>query len=114
MPERHLPQETASLAAIRAFKDYAEAVKWVRNAAEQGYAVAQNTLGVMYGNGNAVPRDYTRAYMWFDLAAMAGYQGAVNNRDAAAHHMTPAQIAEAQKLAREWKPNMSFGMQKGL
>jgi hypothetical protein len=29
---------------------------------------------------------------------------AVKNRDRIAAKMTPAQIAEAQKLAREWKP----------
>jgi hypothetical protein len=42
---------------------------------------------------------------WFSLAAMAGNQKALNNREIAAQHMTPAEIAEAQKLAREWKPN---------
>jgi len=36
---------------------------------------------------------------------MAGNQKALNNREIAAQHMTPAEIAEAQKLAREWKPN---------
>jgi hypothetical protein len=42
--------------------------------------------------------------MWFNLAAAAGYQDAVKDRDMAAQHMTPAQLAEAQKLAREWTP----------
>jgi hypothetical protein len=42
--------------------------------------------------------------MWFNLSAAQGNQIAVNNRDRVTQHMTTAQIAEAQKLAREWKP----------
>jgi len=50
-------------------------VKWYRKAAEQGFAIAQFDLGVMYDTGRGV-----------------------------ATLMTPAQIAEAQRMAREWKP----------
>ena len=42
--------------------------------------------------------------MWFNLVAAKGDAAAVKNRDLIAKKMTPAQIAEAQKLAREWKP----------
>jgi hypothetical protein len=42
--------------------------------------------------------------MWFNLSAAQGEQKAVEDRDKVAQRMTPAQIAEAQKLAREWKP----------
>jgi TPR repeat protein len=80
-------------------------VKWIRKAAEQSDAEAQSHLGTMYAQGHGVQRDYIRAYTWFNLAAMAGSQRAVNNRDIAAKHMTPAEIAEAQKLARESKTN---------
>jgi hypothetical protein len=59
-----------------------------------------------YRNSAPVRTDtYIRQYTWFNLAAMAGSQRAVNNRDIAAQHMTPAKIAEAQKLARESKTN---------
>jgi hypothetical protein len=51
-----------------------------------------------------VLQDYVRAHMWFNLSAAQGYQDAVKNRDMVALRMTPSQIAEAQKLAREWKP----------
>ncbi len=89
--------------------DYAEAAKWFRKAAEQGYAGAQYNLGLMYGNGEGVPLDYAKAHMWFNLAASRfppgeGRDKAVKNRDIVAKRMTPAQISEAQKLAREWKP----------
>jgi len=84
-------------------RDYAEAAKWVRKAAEQGYAPAQADLGVLYWNGQGVPQDAVLAYMWLHLAA-AQEPDAVGKRDAAASQMTPDEIAEAQRLAREWKP----------
>jgi len=85
-------------------QDHAEAVKWFGKAAEQGFASAQYDLGAMYGNGRGVAKDYVRAHMWFSLAAAQGDEMARKSRDIAAKLMTPAQIAEAQSLAREWKP----------
>ena len=84
-------------------KDTTEAMKWWRKAAEQGDATAQNSLGFMYDHGRGVPEDYVLAHMWFNLAAAAAGNSAMA-RDLVAAKMTPAQIAEAQKLAREWKP----------
>ena len=84
-------------------RDYAEAAKWARRAAEQGYAPAQADLGVMYWNGQGVPQDAVLAYMWLILAA-AQEPDAVEERDMAASQMTLNEIAEAQRLAREWKP----------
>jgi hypothetical protein len=79
-------------------QDYSESVKWYLLAADQGSADAQITLGFLYEYGDAVPLDYVQAYKWFDLAGSPLY------RDAVAAKMTPAQITEAQKLAREWMP----------
>ena len=62
------------------------------------------TLGVFYDNGLGVPQDHIRSYMWFDLSAAQGRDGAAAFRDLVKRRMTPGQIAEAQKLAREWKP----------
>ena len=84
-------------------RDYAEAAKWVRKAAEQGYAPAQADLGVMYWNGQGVLQDAVLAYMWLNLAAPQE-PDAVGERDVAASQMTPDEIAEAQRLTREWKP----------
>jgi hypothetical protein len=42
--------------------------------------------------------------MWFNLSAAQGDQDAATNRQNIAPLITPLQIAEAQKLAREWKP----------
>jgi len=41
--------------------------------------------------------------MWLSLAAMQGRERAAAFRDLIARLMTPGQLAEAQKLAREWK-----------
>ena len=82
-------------------QDYVEAVKWYRLAAAQGLVEAQDNLGVMYLNGHGVAMDDVRAHMWFNLAAVKGDATAVKNRDIAAKKMTPQQMAEAQKLARE-------------
>jgi TPR repeat protein len=84
-------------------QDYSEAAKWTRKAAEQGYAPAQAHLGVLYWNGQGVQQDVVLAYMWLSLAA-ANEPDAVRERDLAASQMTPDEIAEAQRLAREWKP----------
>ena len=53
-------------------QDYAEAVKWYRLAAEQGYAFAQFNLGVKYEKGQGVPQDYAEAVNWFRIAAEQG------------------------------------------
>ncbi len=83
--------------------DYDTALKELRPLAEQGHAKAQSNLGGMYALGKGVPQDYTEAVKWFRLAAANGVKEAVNNRDILEKHMTPDQLAEAQKLAREWK-----------
>jgi len=82
----------------------AEAVKWYRKASDQGNAIAQSNLGFMYENGLGVPQDYVSAHMWLNLSAAQGNQAAAEDRDKVARLMTPAQLAKAQKLAREWKP----------
>ena len=71
-------------------------------AAGQGYASAQVNLGLMYANGEGVPQDYVQAHMWFNLAASKGNENGRKNRDIIAKKMTPVQITEAQRIAREW------------
>jgi TPR repeat protein len=89
-------------------QDYAQAFVWYRKAAEQGDARAQFNLGLMYANSHGVPRDHVRAHMWFNIAAGASDASirdlSVKWRDLVATRMTPAQIAEAQRIASEWKP----------
>jgi TPR repeat protein len=84
-------------------QNYAEALTWFRKAADQGSAQAQINLGAIYANGQGVPQDYIHAHMWLSLAAAKSETRAVELRDIVAAKMTAVQIAEAQKLAREWK-----------
>ena len=84
--------------------DYTIALKEWRPLAEQGNAEAQFQLGWMYTEGEGVPRDYVQAHLWFNLSAEQGHENARTVRDRLAARMPPAQLAEAQRLAREWKP----------
>jgi TPR repeat protein len=87
-------------------QDDAEAVRWFRLAADQGDADAQGHLGSMYAAGRGVAQDIVQGHMWHNIAAsrLTGEQRdmAVQNRDAVANGLTPDQLAEAQRLAREW------------
>jgi uncharacterized protein len=85
-------------------QDYAQAAHWYRKAADQGNAYAQTKLGFLYSLGQGVPQDYVQAHLWFNLAAAQGDEQAPKARDITAELMTPGQVAEAQRLARNWKP----------
>jgi hypothetical protein len=84
-------------------------------AAEQGSARGQASLGILYEGGWGVTQDLVEAHKWLNLAA-AGLSReddlrdiVVEARDRVAQRMTPAQIAEAQRLAREWEPGGGGG-----
>ena len=66
-----------------------------------GHAGAQALMGVMYVGGEGVVKDYVRAYIGFDLAASAGAAPAGKARDQFSKILTPNQIAEAERMARE-------------
>ncbi|MFI5000004.1 MAG: tetratricopeptide repeat protein [Reyranellales bacterium] len=93
-------------------RDHAEAVKWYLRAAEKGYARAQNDIGFMYGFGEGTPpRDDVRAYMWLSLAIerytaknQDRLDQAIKDRAVLAARMSPAQVADAERLVRQWKP----------
>ncbi len=85
-------------------QDYVQARQWYEKAAAQGDARAQYNLGVRYARSHGVPQDYVQAHKWFNLAAANGEKMGAKFRDVLAKQMTPAQIDEAQRLAREWKP----------
>jgi len=86
-------------------QDYKMAVYYLRLAANQGNDLAQRRLGQMYERGEGVQQDFVKAYMWYSLgSANDGVEAGTRLRDALVKKMDPDQIAEAQKLAREWKP----------
>ena len=64
-----------------AINNYAEAIKWYRKAAEQGYAVAQNNLGNCYFNGYRVDQDCLEAAKWYSKITDCGNATIRSNLD---------------------------------
>jgi TPR repeat protein len=85
-------------------EDYEKAREWYEKSAAQGDANAQFYLGLLSAFGRGGPMDLVQAHMWYSLAAGNGHARAALNRNDLARQMNPAQIADAQKRAREWKP----------
>ena len=96
-------------------QDDAEALSCYQSAAEKRVASAQHNLGLMYHHGRGTQRDDVVALMWLELAAPRSDNAPAPGpnedrkcelsdvaRDTLATHLTPAQIAEAQRRAREW------------
>ena len=89
-------------------QDDVQTVKWSRLAAKQGHPEAQYQLGLLYAVGAGLEQNFVQAYKWFSLAAtrLTGFDGEIarEDRDLVTAKMSSAQIAEAQRLVREWKP----------
>jgi len=90
-------------------QDFALAGHWFGKAADQGNAYAQANLSWLYTNGQGVGQDDTQALMWSTLALARAEDDATRElaasiHDALAAKMTPDQIAEAQRMARERFP----------
>jgi TPR repeat protein len=97
-------------------QNHVEAAKWYRLAADQGHAQSRYNLGVLYATGEGFEQDNVSAHMWFNLAAASfppsdtrNRTAAVRSRDLVANKMTQDELAEAQRLAREWKPRSTNG-----
>lgn len=85
-------------------QSYDEAVKWYREAADRSIGDAQFNLGSLYAAGKGVPKSYVQAYKWFSLAAAHGVEEAVVALFFSMENLSEDQIAEALRLATEWKP----------
>ncbi|WP_292975199.1 tetratricopeptide repeat protein [Nitrosomonas sp.] len=83
-------------------QDFSEASKWLTLAAEQNHPPAQYELGLLYQVGQGVEMDNEKSYIWFNLAAAAGIEQAALARDKVMRSLNRAQLASAQKKAREW------------
>ena len=71
------PLEDGSAAYVKG--DYVTANRLLRPIAEQGVALAQLILGVMYADGLGVPQDYAAAAAWYRKAADQGHAAAQFN-----------------------------------
>jgi TPR repeat protein len=96
-------------------QDREKAIALFRAAAAKGHAMAMYTLGAIYqgkiSHEELTGVDYVMAHMWYNLAASRLAPGserdqAVKDRDfLAQYRLTSDQLAEAQRLAREWSPS---------
>jgi len=93
--------------AVSAYRsrNYAMAAKLFRSLAKQGYARAQNNLGMLYRDGLGLPQDFVRAHMWYSVSAVTlsdidEKESAMKERDGVASQMTAAQLKKAQAMAR--------------
>jgi hypothetical protein len=74
----------------------------VERGAQTGAPDALFELGMLYATGRDVATDLVTAHKWFNLAAARGNASALARRIELAREMSAEQVAEAQKLAREW------------
>ena len=81
--------------------DYQTALREWRPLAEQGVAIAQFNLGVMYQFGDGVLQSNVIAHMWYSIASDNGHPRSGERRDGLAGQMTSADISTAQQMARE-------------
>jgi hypothetical protein len=91
-------------------QDYTQAARWFRAAAEQGHHEAQASLGAAYFFGLGVPQIYVEAHKWTNLAVSRAPDDVSRDvhlslLETITQKMSSDQIAEAQKLARDWQPN---------
>jgi TPR repeat protein len=89
-------------------KDLVQAEHWYRLAADQGDPFAEASLALLYQFGKGVRQDSLQALMWYEVAiarSTGGDRASIAElRDDLIAGMTPAQIAEARRLAREFRP----------
>ena len=82
-----------------------DAIEAWREAAAGGDARAMLALGRRYRDGIGLPQDWVLAHMWLNLAASRGAEDAVAERNALTRDLTPEERAEAQRRARNWRPD---------
>ena len=86
-------------------KDYAAAIRWYDEAVRNGDPRGFYKLGDAYEQGNGVEADPVRALMWYSLASEQGYEQAAARVERVADRLDPAQRAQAEALAADWRRN---------
>ena len=81
--------------------NYKKALKWYNLSSEQGNTFAQYNLGRLYYLGNGVRENMVYAHMWVNLASSNEFEMAKQLMELITELMTPSQIEEAERLARE-------------
>lgn len=83
-------------------ESYNDAYQGFYNLAQKGSPVCQYFLGVMYLRGYGALQDFIMSHFWFNLAASKGHRKARNHLGKLTNSMSADQIAEAQRMARDW------------
>lgn len=89
-------------------QDYSTALHELEPLAAQGDGRAQYLVGIIQRDGLGVQPDYVTAYAWLHVAAARGQPQAASARDGMSWRLTPSEIDEAQRLAREWRPGTAI------
>ena len=85
--------------------DLVQAARLYRQAADQGFGLAQLNLGLFYHDGEGgLPKDPVQAFVWVSLAAKGGEEDAPHWRDVIGKTLTAEQLAQAQAVISAWKP----------
>jgi uncharacterized protein len=89
-------------------QNWAEAKHWYEEAANQGDGFAEASLAILYHFGKGVARDPFEAYKLYERACLhltgADRESVVEMRERVSRDLTAEQIAEAENLAKAWKP----------
>jgi TPR repeat protein len=106
--EYYLGEAYASGKGVR--KAERQALSWFHKAAIGGDAHAQALRGVQYMIGQAVPRNPELAYAWVAVASRSAQHFRFTRKvcDAIARQLTPVQLKEARRLARQWTAGHSM------
>lgn len=88
-----------------------EGAKWWLRAAEQNDTGGQYNIGMAYANGLGVPKDLVKSHAWCTVSS-ANNKPATNILAKIEKEMTPEQLAEAAKLAREITARLAKPKQK--
>ena len=81
-----------------------QAASWYRKAAYQGHGQAQYAFGLLLEQGKGIAQDYVLAHVWLKLATLTNEDKAHDQLEQLTAKMTPEQIAEAQRVVKEWAP----------
>lgn len=100
-------------------QDYSEAAHWYWRAAELGNADGQWALGRLYETGRGVEQSLVEAYKWINIATATtddddDRTAWAKDRDRIAGEMSSADRAEAQRMARAWRPMTPIELAKRL
>lgn len=94
-------------------KDAVKAIEWYGKSAVQGLGVSQFFLGMEYADPKGIIADPVLAYAWLNLASGKSDEVAGQQRDSLVPRMTPAEIAEAQRLSSSWKVGQMLAREGG-